>query len=109
MYEPMEAARKITVQVPQKLLRRAQESTGRGITTTIRQGLELVAAGRAYEDLRKLKGKVSFSIDLDELRRDRTGSPSTPARSLPISRALRDATSIPSTAHCSTVRFTWHP
>jgi hypothetical protein len=67
----METARKVTVEVSEKLLRRAQESTGKGITATIRTGLELVAAGRAYENLRKLRGKVSFSIDLAELRQDR--------------------------------------
>jgi hypothetical protein len=68
----METARKVTVQVPETLLRRAQESTGQGITATIRTGLELVAAGRAYENLRKLRGKVSFSIDLADLRQDRS-------------------------------------
>jgi hypothetical protein len=64
-------ARKITVELPADLLHRAQESTGQGITATIRQGLELVAAGRAYEELRRLKGKVRFSIDWQELRQDR--------------------------------------
>lgn len=37
---------------------------------TIRRGLELVAAGEAYRGLRRLKGKVSLSIDLDTLRDD---------------------------------------
>ena len=54
------------------LLRRAQKSSGEGITGTIRQGLELVAAGRACKELRRLRGRVSFSIDLKKLREDRS-------------------------------------
>lgn len=68
----MKPARKITVEIPDDLLRKAQRSTGEGITATIRQGLELVAAGRAYEDLRRLKGRVKLSLDLKRLREDRT-------------------------------------
>lgn len=67
----MDAARKVTVELPEDLLQKAQRSTGKGITATIRQGLELVAAGRAYDELRKLRGKVEFSIDLKSLREDR--------------------------------------
>jgi len=67
----MDAARKVTVELPEDLLQKAQRSTGKGITATIRQGLELVAAGRAYDQLRKLRGKVEFSIDLKSLREDR--------------------------------------
>jgi len=67
----MGAARKITVEVPETLLERAQEVSGKGITATIRQGLELVAAARTFEDLRKLRGRVRISIDLAEARKDR--------------------------------------
>ena len=67
----MKVNRKITVHVPEDLLEKAQESTGEGITETIRKGLELVAASKSFEELRKLKGKVSFSIDLAKLREDR--------------------------------------
>ena len=67
----MEAVRKITVHVPELLLRKARASTGGGITSTVRQGLELLAAGPAYERLRGLRGKVRFSIDVAELRQDR--------------------------------------
>ncbi len=68
----METAKKITVQIPENLLKKAQKATGLGITPTIRQGLQLVAAGRAYGKLRRLKGKVRFSLDLKALRKDRT-------------------------------------
>lgn len=67
----METAKKITVHVPEDLLREAQEATGLGITPTIRQGLQLVAAGKTYEKLRRLRGKVKFSRDLKALREDR--------------------------------------
>jgi hypothetical protein len=67
----MGGARKVTVEVPAILLRKAQKSTGQGVTATIRQGLELVAARRAYDELRRLRGRVRFSIDLDAVREDR--------------------------------------
>lgn len=67
----MAATQKVTIEVPAELLRRAQRSTGEGITATIRRGLELVATRTAYEELRRLRGKVRLSVDLDELRQDR--------------------------------------
>jgi len=67
----MQTAKKITVHIPEELLRKAQEATGLGITPTIRHGLQLVAAGKAYEKLRRLRGKVKFSLDLKALREDR--------------------------------------
>lgn len=67
----MQPVKKITVQIPGELLRKAQKATGLGITPTIRQGLQLVAAGRAYDRLRRLRGKVRFSLDLRALREDR--------------------------------------
>lgn len=65
------AARKITVEVPADLLSKAQKASGAGITQTIRTGLELVAAGRAYQRLLRLQGKVHFSRTLAELKADR--------------------------------------
>ncbi|HEX5044309.1 MAG TPA: hypothetical protein VFV75_15490 [Candidatus Polarisedimenticolaceae bacterium] len=67
----MKPARKITVHVPGDLLEQAQKSTGQGITETIRRGLQLVAAGETYRQLRKLRGKVRVSFDLRALREDR--------------------------------------
>jgi len=67
----MEQAKKITIQVPGNLLRRAQRATGLGISPTVKQGLELLAASRSYEKLRRLRGKVNFSLDLKALREDR--------------------------------------
>jgi hypothetical protein len=65
------AARKITVEIPSELLAKAQKASGAGITQTIRAGLELIAAGRAYERLLQLQGKVQFSRTSKELKADR--------------------------------------
>ena len=67
----MGGVKKITVDVPEDLLQRAQGSSGQGITATVRTGLQLVAATGAYEALRRLKGKVKFSVDWRKLREDR--------------------------------------
>ncbi|MFY9269515.1 MAG: hypothetical protein WAO55_07185 [Candidatus Manganitrophaceae bacterium] len=62
--------KKITIEVPTDLLERATAASGQGITPTIRRGLELVASSAAYAQLRRMKGKVKFSIRLSELRED---------------------------------------
>lgn len=67
----METARKITVEVPQKLLEKAQRASGAGITQTVRTGLQLVAASGTYALLRQLRGKVRFSRTVAELKADR--------------------------------------
>jgi len=67
----METARKITVEVPPKLLEKAQQAIGAGITETIRTGLKLVAASRTYAELREMRGKVRFSRTAAELKDDR--------------------------------------
>ncbi len=67
----MSANRKITLELPEDLLRKAQECTGDGVTATVRRGLELLAASSAYTELQKLRGKVKFSIKLKDLRNDR--------------------------------------
>jgi hypothetical protein len=65
------ATRKITIEIAEDLVERALRSSGEGVTATVRQGLELVAAGRAYRDIRALRGKVKLSLDLERLREDR--------------------------------------
>ena len=67
----MGSTQKLTVEVPADLLRRARKSTGAGITATVRQGLELLAARRAYDQLRQLRGRVKLSLDSRMLREDR--------------------------------------
>lgn len=67
----MESVKKITIHVQEELLKKAQKSTGQGITETVRRGLQLVAASESYEALRRLRGKVRFSAALKNLREDR--------------------------------------
>ena len=67
----MTSMRKVTVNVPAELLEKAQEASGAGITQTVRAGLELVAASRAYARLRQFRGKVRFSRNFAELQSDR--------------------------------------
>ena len=67
----MSDMQKITAHVPLESLRRAQAATGKGITETVRLGLDLLASARAAEELRRLRGKVRLDLDLAELRRDR--------------------------------------
>ncbi len=67
----MASMRKVTVNVPAELLEKAQEASGAGITQTVRAGLELVAASRAYARLRQFRGKVRFSRNFAELQSDR--------------------------------------
>jgi hypothetical protein len=61
---------KVTVELPAELLDKARKTTGEGITGTIRRGLELVAAARAQDELKALRGKVKFSLDLAASRAD---------------------------------------
>lgn len=71
----MKPTRKVTVELPDELLRKAQRATGAGITATIRRGLEQLVAGGASDELRQLKGKVALSLDLEPLREDRCRAP----------------------------------
>jgi hypothetical protein len=67
----MDTARKITVEVPEDLLEKAQLASGASITQTVRTGLQLVAASGAYASLRQLRGRVRFSRTIAELKADR--------------------------------------
>ncbi len=62
---------KITAHVPVESLRRARAATGRGITETVRLGLDMLASAKAAEGLRRMRGKLRLDLDLAELRRDR--------------------------------------
>ena len=62
--------RKVTILLKGNLLDKALASSGKNITQTIEQGLEMVAATHVYDQLRNLRGKVKFSIDINKLRQD---------------------------------------
>ncbi|HEX4027235.1 MAG TPA: hypothetical protein VHX18_06405 [Rhizomicrobium sp.] len=63
--------RKITVQVPEDVLEKAQAYTGEGVTQTVTAALKRLASVRAQQELLKLRGKVKFALSVDELREDR--------------------------------------
>jgi len=63
--------RRVTANLPKDLLRTAQEVTGKGITETIVEGLELVRRQRAGQMLKALKGRLMLDIDLDSSRERR--------------------------------------
>ena len=67
----MATTRKITVEIPDALLAKAQQASRAGITQTIRAGLQLLAASQAYDRLLQLRGKVRFSRTFGELKEDR--------------------------------------
>ena len=67
----MATAPKITVEVPQDLLEKAQQASGTRVTHTVRAGLQLVAALRTYARVLRLRGKIRFTRTLAELKADR--------------------------------------
>jgi hypothetical protein len=67
----MQRTLKITVEISEDLLERAQQASGEGIAQTVRTGLELLAASNAYTRLRQFRGKVRFSRTLAQLKDDR--------------------------------------
>jgi hypothetical protein len=64
-----ELAKKITANIPAKLLARAQELTGLGITETLVMGLAELERSQKRSALRGLRGKVRFELDLERTRR----------------------------------------
>ena len=67
----MARMRKITVEIEEQLLRKAQEQSRDGVTATVRRGLEILAAADVYRKLAAMRGKVKFSTDLATVRNDR--------------------------------------
>jgi hypothetical protein len=67
----MTKARRITANLPDDLLADAMKATGKGITETLIDGLELVRRRRAYAKALKLQGKLRLEIDLDASRERR--------------------------------------
>jgi hypothetical protein len=64
-----EAVKKITANLPEELLARAQRATGLGITDTLVAALQELERSRQRSALRGLRGKVRFELDLDKTRR----------------------------------------
>ena len=64
-----EPVKKITANIPAKLLRKAQDTTGLGITDTLIAGLEELERSHRRSVLRGLRGRVEFDLDLESTRR----------------------------------------
>jgi len=64
-----ESTKKITANIPAKLLERARATTGLGITETLVAGLEELERSRKRSALRMLRGKVRFELQLEKTRR----------------------------------------
>jgi hypothetical protein len=60
--------RKVTVHLPEELLSAVQAGTGTGITETLREALEALRERQALQQIRALRGKVKFGVDLMALR-----------------------------------------
>lgn len=60
--------RKLTVIIPDEILRRAQRRTKAGVTPTIRKGLETLATQDFYARLLTMRGKGGFSMTWQQLR-----------------------------------------
>jgi hypothetical protein len=67
----MNEMRKITVEVPEDDLVEAQALTGKGVTETIRDALRRMRSIRAQQRALELRGKVNFSLTVDEMRYDK--------------------------------------
>lgn len=63
--------RRVTANLPEDLLEGAMDATGKGITETLVEGLDLVRRSRAYHKALALKGKIHLTVDLDESRERR--------------------------------------
>jgi hypothetical protein len=61
--------RKITVNVPTHILDSAVRITGKGVTSTVIEGLQEIERRAKRSALRALRGKVRFELDLEEARR----------------------------------------
>lgn len=67
-----EDIRRVTANLPARLLKKACEVTGKGVTDTLVAGLEMVRRRAAAAKLKELRGKIRLDIDL-EASRERPG------------------------------------
>ena len=68
MIKVMSGMKRITANLPAELLDEAMETTGKGITETLIDGLEQVRRRRAFERALSLKGKLRLDVDLENSR-----------------------------------------
>jgi hypothetical protein len=65
---PTPRTRRVTANLPIDLLDRARRATGKGITETLVEGLELVRRASAASKARALRGKLRIELDLEASR-----------------------------------------
>jgi hypothetical protein len=65
----MAATQKVTVNLPVEALTRARKLTGKGTTATLVEALEALEQQAKRSALRRLRGKVKFTLDLAQARR----------------------------------------
>jgi hypothetical protein len=64
-----ERSRKITVNVPARVLENAVRVTGKGVTLTVIEGLEELDRRAKRSALRALRGKIRLALNLEDTRR----------------------------------------
>ena len=62
-------SKKVTVNLPADTLAKAVKLTGKGITSTLIEGLHELERRTKRSALQRLRGKVRFDLDLDQSRR----------------------------------------
>lgn len=67
----MKKEKKVTIMLPEDLIKRALKASGEGLTPTLRKGLELVAAKDVYNSLLKLKGQFDLGLDFEQIKKAR--------------------------------------
>ncbi|MFL5263407.1 MAG: hypothetical protein ACJ79R_06465 [Anaeromyxobacteraceae bacterium] len=60
--------RRVTANLPAALLEKACAVTGKGVTDTLVEGLEMVRRRAAAARLKALRGKLTLDIDLEASR-----------------------------------------
>jgi hypothetical protein len=60
--------KRVTLNIPADLLENAEKVTGKGITGTVIEGLEILARRRAYTKALALRGNLDLSIDVEASR-----------------------------------------
>jgi hypothetical protein len=69
----MARTKRITANLPRDLLEEATKASGKGVTATLIEGLEMVRRSAAYEKAMALKGKIRLDIDLEVSRERNAG------------------------------------
>ena len=64
----MKTNKKYTLELDESLVKSAIHSTQKNFTETVRQGLKILAAAKAYRELSTMKGTVNLELDISKLR-----------------------------------------